>query len=315
MFRARTLLLGISLLFTALVAFGQARPSFEVASVKPAEALSANAVMSGQMHIGLTMDNAMVHCTSMSISDLLRYAYKVRTYQISGPEWLRTQRFNITAKLPEGANRDQVPEMVQTLLAERFKVALHRETTEQPVYALVVLKGGVKLKEAAPDPADPTPSNGPAAPQAPAPTDGSAQVRAEAVSNAAGGINMRSVNGDSKMTQSQNGNGMRVELTRMNITGMVEFLSRFIERPIIDATDLKSRYDLTLDIGLEDMLALARSAGVSVPFAPAGNGSASDPGTSTVFTGIQQYGLKLEPRKAPIDLLVIDHVEKLPTEN
>jgi uncharacterized protein (TIGR03435 family) len=98
----------------------------------------------------------------------------------------------------------------------------------------------------------------------------------------------------------------------MNAQGMVDMLGRFVERPVIDMTDLKGRYDFTLDVGLEDILALGRAAGMSIPIqAP----PASAPGTSAVFTAVQQYGLKLEPRKAPIEMLVIDHVEKTPTEN
>jgi uncharacterized protein (TIGR03435 family) len=99
----------------------------------------------------------------------------------------------------------------------------------------------------------------------------------------------------------------------MNASGMVDLLSRFVERPVVDMTDLKSRYDFTLDVGFGDMLALARAAGMNIPIqAPPG---AMDPGNSAIFTAIQQYGLKLEPRKAPIEMLIIDHVEKTPTDN
>jgi uncharacterized protein (TIGR03435 family) len=106
---------------------------------------------------------------------------------------------------------------------------------------------------------------------------------------------------------------MRIELTKMNALGMVDMLGRFVERPVIDMTDLKGRYDLTLDVGFEDMIALAHAAGMNVPVPP--SMAAPTPGSSAVFTAIQQYGLKLEPRKAPIDMIVIDHVEKTPTEN
>ena len=109
-------------------------------------------------------------------------------------------------------------------------------------------------------------------------------------------------------------NGMHMELTQMNTTGMVEFLSRFVDRPIVDFTELKGKYDLTLDVGMEDMLTLARGVGMSVPGMPVSE-HAADPGSSSIFNAIQPYGLKLEPRKAPIELLVIDRAEKMPTEN
>jgi uncharacterized protein (TIGR03435 family) len=304
----------LSLLFVAAAALAQTTPAFEVASIKKAEPLSAAAVMSGNLHIGMTVDAAMVNIRSMSLNELLRIAYKVKTYQISGPGWLGTDRFDITAKMPPGATRDEISQMMQGLLADRFQLTLHRSTTEQPVYVLVVMKSGLKLKESAPE--DDAPSatpNAPAAPLAPTPADGGAQVRAIATSNANGVVSTSSINGNMKMVPIEN--GMRMELTKMNTTGITELLARFVDHPVLDMTDLKGRYDLNVDIGLEDMLNLARSQGVSVPVRGAESGHATDPGASSVFSAIQQYGLKLEPRRAPIDLLIIDHVEKTPTEN
>jgi uncharacterized protein (TIGR03435 family) len=305
----------LSLLFVTAAAFGQTAPTFEVASIKKGEPLSVAAVTSGRMHIGMTIDAAMVNINSMSLTEMLRVAYKVKTFQISGPDWLGVDRFNITAKMPAGSTREQVPEMIQALLAERFKLSLHRSTTDQAVYALVVAKGGPKLKESPPDADAPAGSpGGPAAPGAPAPTDGGAQVRASATSDANGTVNSSSANGSTKMVPSNT--GMRMELTKMNATGMVELLGRFVDRPVVDMTDLKGKYDLTIDVGLEDMLSLARGVGMNIPVRPQADGAAaSEPGSSSVFAAIQQYGLKLEPRRAPIELLIIDHVEKSPTEN
>jgi uncharacterized protein (TIGR03435 family) len=291
-------------------AYAQAPLSFEVASIKKAEPLSVNLAMSGKMNLGMVIDNAQVDIKSMALAELMRVAYKVKPFQISGPEWLPAERYTITAKMPAGATRDQVPEMLQSLLAERFKLAFHRETKEQNVYALTVMKSGLKLQES-PDDSAPAATGGPAAPLAATPTDGGAQVRAAVTSDASGTVNSSSINGNIKMVPREN--GMRIEVTKMNASGMVDLLSRFVERPVVDMTDLKSRYDLTLDVGFGDMLALARAAGMNIPIqAPPG---AMDPGNSAVFTAIQQYGLKLEPRKAPIDMLIIDHVEKTPTDN
>jgi uncharacterized protein (TIGR03435 family) len=300
-----------SLLFVTAITFAQSAPTFEVASIKKAEPLNVNAAMAGKINLGMTIDDAQVHIQSMSLAELMRVAYKVKPYQVTGPEWLTAERYTITAKMPAGANRDQVPEMLQALLADRFKLTFHRETKEENVYALIVMKSGLKMQESAPD--EPAPSaapGGPAAPLAPTPTDGSAQVRVNVSSDAGGTVNTASPNGSMKMLPREN--GMRIQVTHMNAIGMVDMLTRFVEKPVIDMTDLKGRYDFTLDVGLEDMLALARAAGMAIPIqAP----PSADPGSSAVFTGIQQYGLKLDPRKAPIDLLVIDHVEKTPTEN
>jgi uncharacterized protein (TIGR03435 family) len=300
-----------SLLFVTVGAMAQTPLSFEVASVKKAEPLSVNLVMSGKMNLGMVIDNAQVNIKSMSISELMRVAYKVKPYQVSGPEWLTAERYTITAKMPPGTNRDQVSEMMQALLAERFKLTFHRETKEQSVYALTVMKSGLKLQESSPDDAAPASYGGPATPQAAAPTDGSAQVRVNVTSDAGGTVQQASPNGNVKFAPREN--GMRLELTKMNSTGMVDTLGRFVERPVIDMTDLKSRYDLSIDVGWGDMMAMARAVGMTIPMqAPPG---AMDPGSSAVFTAIQQYGLKLEPRKAPIEMLIIDHVEKTPTDN
>jgi uncharacterized protein (TIGR03435 family) len=299
-------------LFVTAIAFGQSGKSFEVASIKKAEPLSVNSVMSGGMNLGMTLDNAIVNIKSMSIAELMRVAYKVKPYQVSGPEWLSAERFSIVAKMPAGATRDDVPEMLQALLADRFKLAFHRESKDQSVYALIVMKTGLKLQESAPDdPAVAAPTGGPAAPMAATPTDGGAQSRVAVTSDSSGTVNSSSPNGNMKMLPSDN--GMKVQVTRMNATGMVDMLGRFVERPVIDMTDLKGRYDFVLEVGLADMLNLAKAAGINVPLPP--GFTPPDPGSSAVFTAIQQYGLKLDPRKAPIDMLVIDHVEKTPTEN
>src|ERR1039458_3016198 len=78
-------------------------------------------------------------------------AYAVKGYQINGPKWLDSERFDIVAKIPKGATKEQFQLMLQNLLAERFKLTLHHETKELPMYALVVGKGGHKLKESVED--------------------------------------------------------------------------------------------------------------------------------------------------------------------
>src|SRR5580658_2632420 len=148
---ARFLRVSASLLFVTAVSLAQNGLRFEVASVKTAEPLTVNSVMSGGMNLGMTLDNAIVNIKSMSIAEMMRYAYQVKPYQVTGPEWFSAERYSIVAKMTEGATRDQVPQMMQALLAERFKLAFHRETKELPVYALTVMKTGLKLKESAPE--------------------------------------------------------------------------------------------------------------------------------------------------------------------
>src|SRR5580693_752688 len=153
---SKTLLRGIGagLLLVAGAAFGQTPAptlEFEVASIKPAGTLDPAKMMSGEMHVGFKVEGARVDIGFLSLSDLIGIAYKVKSYQISGPDWMAAQRFDIMAKLPEGATKEQAPEMLQALLAERFKLTIHRSSKENQIYALVVGKNGPKLKESPPD--------------------------------------------------------------------------------------------------------------------------------------------------------------------
>jgi uncharacterized protein (TIGR03435 family) len=120
-------------------------PRFEVASIKPAPALIPGMRSSG-MALGVRLDKAQASFGGMSLSALISYAYGVKLAQISGPDWLATQRFDIVAKLPEGGFPQQVPEMMRTLLAERFDLKLQRESKQFPVYALLAAKTGIKLR-------------------------------------------------------------------------------------------------------------------------------------------------------------------------
>jgi uncharacterized protein (TIGR03435 family) len=306
---------GLLLVLAAGAGMGQTA-TFEVASVKPAGPLDGSKILSGQMHVGMKIDAARVDIGSLSLADMIRVAYRVKPYQISGPDWMASERFDVMAKLPEGASRDQVPEMLQALLAERFKLTVHRESKEQAVYALVVGKNGPKLKESAPD-ADAPPGGG-------APTaDGGAdpQVRVSgrgenaqiSVSGAQGGT--------ARMTMGPGGT-MHLEAGKMTLASLADMLSRFVDRPVVDLTDLKGSYQVALDLSMEELRNAARSAGVVAPGLEAGGGAArppgdaaSDPAGLSIFAAVQQLGLKLEARKTAIDLIVIDHLEKNPTEN
>src|SRR5215469_13712508 len=121
--------------------------AFEVATIKPSEPITAGPgkVM---IRMGVENDGAMVKYNGMTLKALVQNAYSVKDYQVTCPPWMDEQRYNISAKLPDGATRDQAPEMLQSLLKERFKVTLHREKKDHPIYALVVGKGGPKLKVA-----------------------------------------------------------------------------------------------------------------------------------------------------------------------
>ena len=277
------------LLLAAPAAFAQTTlPSFEVASVKPAPPPT-----DGRMMVRMGGDPGRVDYTNVSLKDLLSRAYEVKRYQVSGPSWMETERFDVTAKVPDGTPKEQVPLMLQQLLNERFRMAVHKEKKELPVYALVVVKGGPKLQKAEDDPSSPE-----ALPPGPPRPDG--PVRRGMIRMMPG----------------------KIDAKHINMGSFTDMLSNILDRPVIDETKLDGNYDISMDVSMEE-IGLMRGMRFPPPqheAGPAGGqpGGApvaeSTPGTS-IFTAIQQLGLKLEPKKAPVDLVVVDRSEKVPTEN
>jgi uncharacterized protein (TIGR03435 family) len=274
-------------------------------------------VAAGKLHVGMNVDQARVDIGFLSLADLIQTAYKVKRYQVSGPDWMSQQRFDILAKMPEGATKEQVPEMLQGLLADRFKLTFHKETREHSVYGLVVGKGGPKLKESATEPAPEL------KPEAGGNTVsfGGGQIRQSGNTVVVTGAGRP---GTTKMTMADG--KMKMDSTKVTMTAFCEMLSRFTDKPVVDMTELTGSYDVTLEISMAELQNVARSAGVAIPgMAPSGGGggdagrpgdAASDPSTSgSVFASVQALGLKLESRKAPVETIVVDKLEKLPTEN
>lgn len=245
-----------------------AQPAFEVASIK-----SAPAPTDGRMRVSLGGDPGRINYTNVNLKLVLPKAFEVKNYQVTGPSWLDTERYDITATFPANTPKDQVSRMLQNLLVERFGLKFHREKKDLPVYALEVGKNGPKLHKAE--------QGGPG--------------------------------GDKPMMIMRPG---RMEAKKMSMSGFVEMLSNLVDRPVIDMTGLTGFYDVTLDIPMEEMSAMhggmMRSMGP-----PPGDAGPSPEGASapSIFSSIQQLGLKLEPRKAPLDLVVIDSGDKVPTEN
>jgi len=102
----------------------------------------------GQMRVEMSADNGMLRYSNVTLKDCIRNAYRVKRVSGGGPDWIESARFDIAAKLPAGSSKAKVPEMLQTLLEDRFKLTLHRETKDHAVYALMAAKGGAMLKPA-----------------------------------------------------------------------------------------------------------------------------------------------------------------------
>jgi uncharacterized protein (TIGR03435 family) len=298
--------------------------AFEVATIKPSEPITAGPgkVM---IRMGVQNDGAMVNYNGMTLKALVQNAYSVKDYQVTCPPWMDEQRYNISAKLPDGANKDQAPEMLQNLLKERFKVTLHSEKKDHPIYALVVGKGGPKLKAAE------VSADGPGAPaaSAPPPPPPPGGPRETAVAGALGGRGPMPPGG---MSMRFGPNGGHLETKAVTLSRFAENISRFLDRPVVDQTGIEGNYDFGLDISPEEMGGMMAQmkgammmaggpgpmgAGGAVAGGPHGgpDGPPNAPEGGSIFQSVQRYGLKLEPKKAPMDMIAIDSAEKTPTEN
>ena len=275
--------------------------------------------MAGKIHVGMIVDGALVDIGTMSLADLIPAAFRVKPYQLNGPDWLGQNRFDIRGKIPDGVSKDQVPEMLQALLADRFKLAYHRETREHPIYALVVAKGGPKMKASVAEPEPPQSADGAEKGIRIGTADGS-QASVTVMKDAKGVVVNNGANGTMRMTPGPD--GMHMEASGMTMQTFADAISRLVDRPIIDMTELKGGYDVALDFSIADLMTAARANGAGAPVIatiplqkPPGSDGAPDPSSSSIFAGLQKLGLKLEPRKVPVETIVIDHVEKTPTEN
>jgi uncharacterized protein (TIGR03435 family) len=271
---------------------------FEVASIKP------SAPPGGEhMDVGVHIDGQRVSCTALNLKDYISAAYKLKIHQILGPDWIGGERFDINAKLPAGTSEAQVPDMLKALLADRFKMTAHRETKDFPVYALTVAKGGLKMKESPPDPDAPTGDPG-ERPKAPATNVSGSGGR--------GGVHIEYGNG-SFFTMADN----KFIARKLPMASFVEVLARFEDKPVVDMTGLTGSYDFDLEFTQEDYMAMlirsAIAAGVTMP--PEALRMLSGSSGDSLLNALEKLGLKLETRKAPLEVLVVDHIEKAPTEN
>src|ERR1039457_1427543 len=143
------------MVFTSCAAFGQTAensPSFEVASVKPAAPIVGNRIQVMMRGGPGSPDPGQITYSNVTVKNVVMNAYGVKGFQISGPGWLDSERYDIVAKLPRGATKAEFMAMLQNLLAERFKLTPHRKKKALPMYAVVVEKKGRKRKEAVDEP-------------------------------------------------------------------------------------------------------------------------------------------------------------------
>ncbi|HEY7188968.1 MAG TPA: TIGR03435 family protein [Vicinamibacterales bacterium] len=280
-----------TLLLVPAVVSAQTTPTFEVASVRP----SADQV--SQASVGVHIDGSQVRIVGLPLKLYVGMAYGLKPQQIAGPDWLGQPRFDLAAKIPDGASLLQLPQMFQALLADRFQMKSHRETKEFSVFALTVTKDGFKLQ---PSPSTPE-----------APSDKPPAVTVTAGGNASG--SGADLGRGSSFSLANN----RVEIHKMTMLQIAELLTRLSDRPVIDATGIAGAYDLSLEMTPEDFMGVQIRGGLNNgAIIPAQalrllDNAALDPFTNA----LQKSGLSLESRKAPLEVLVIDSIQKAPTEN
>jgi len=209
--------------------------------------------------------------TNATVKMLIAFANRTQESKVvGGPSWVNSDRYDMAAKGPETATNPEVWEMLQTLLSQRFKLVVHRDTRELPVYALVVGKKGIKL----------TPAEEGAC---------AAAIKASQPCGSAGIV--------------QNG----VIATNVSMTNIAALLARQLDRPVVDKTGLKGKYDCQLywvPDGYKEPDAAAMDANPREPRRILTDGP-------SIFAAVQEIaGLKLEAEKGPVEVVVIDKIEK-----
>jgi uncharacterized protein (TIGR03435 family) len=258
------------------------KPQFEVASIKRnVSGLSAG--FNPQPGGRLTIENVPLRL-------LIQNAYDVFPFQVSaGPAWIDSDRYDVDAKAD---GNPSIPEMIGPMLAaileDRFKLKVHRETKQLPVYILTVAKGGLKLPAPKAKCGVEHDVNGrPSPPAAPG------EPPLLPCGRVIGGISP---------------SGARLEGRSASVGSLIFILSHLLSRTIIDKTGFTGTFDMHLEFARDQALPGA-------PVGPAPGEFAPDSSKPSIFTALQeQLGLKLESDKGPVEILVIDHVEK-PSEN
>jgi uncharacterized protein (TIGR03435 family) len=313
--------------------------TFEVASIKPAAPMVAGKMMFGSRGGPGSADPGHLTYNNLSLKNLLVNAYGVKSYQVTGPSWLDSERFDIVAKIPEGTTKDQVKIMLQNLLKERFNLEIHHETKDLPMYALVVGKGGPKMKPSPEDPAPPAAvTGGPNDASAPKPPDPADLAKAMGKLNisADGTIKLPPGMGPREgcmmmMMMSPSGPKTHMQCSKQTMPKLVDQLSMQMDKPVNDLTGLTAKYDFNLDFLPDEngmsktMMPMGGAGGPNVGFtrtetvggpghdAPAQKEEVSVPPLPAALQ--EQLGLKLEQKKGPVDMIVVDKMEKVPTEN
>jgi uncharacterized protein (TIGR03435 family) len=215
---------------------------------------------------------------------VLAFAYDVRRYQITGPDWLDSARYTISARIPPETTREQYRSMLQNLLVERFHLVLHHESKQFSGYELVIGKNGSKLKESEEDKsgtAEPVPAGHPYSLQP----------------EANGALRLDRPGLVVSVRFGQVGFVSQIAARDRPISAIVDMLIKRLNQPVLDGTDLTGNYDFVLE------------------FDGSPHPGPDDSGPDLMTAIQEQLGLKLESRKLSLDMLVIEHADHTPIDN
>jgi len=300
----------LTMLFACLLPLtAQQKTTFEVASVKPSSPVNVGdphnfRQLSGPRFGPGTADATRWVCDNCSVGMLLAEAYNLKRFQITGPKWLDSERFDIVARVPEGATRDDLRVMQQNLLAERFGIKARTEKKEMQVFDLVAAKP--KLTAAAPPK--------PGAEAQPRHFDrGGPSARPTQFRMSADGFPDH--NTGRTMTITMHG-ATRHQAVGEDMQQFADFLAAQLDRPVTDSTGLAGKFDFLLTFSGGKGMEGGSAMGMMMHGAGA---HAEDPDATPqppLMKAIQdQLGLRLEGKKGMADILIIDHIEKAPTGN
>lgn len=301
------------------------KPSFDVISVKPSTPLG-----NGPISIGGGAQGDRFTMLNATLRMLLQRAYQQPGNTpfgggplqiVGGPGWMESERYDVQAKADCSGGaipREQLQLMVRSLLEDRFRLKAHLETRELPVYELVVGKDGPKVKRSADQTPPATPLLRAASPCEPASTAGAAPLPGGRGAPPPFGPGFAPPRGSTFIMMGTSGVTLRAMAAPFAV--VVGILQQQLGRRVVDKSGLEGLYDFELTFSSEG---LDSPFGRGFPLPPPGAGgppgsaptagTAADPAPS-LFTALQELGLKLESAKGPVDVLVIDSVEK-PTAN
>jgi uncharacterized protein (TIGR03435 family) len=296
--------------FVILAATAVGQVGFEVASVKPAapdavrSSMNGGPMPAGPFNISGN-DPGRITWNNMWLTRMIQVAYDFPLDRISAPDWLGTQKYDIVAAVPAGTSVGDFRRMVQNLLAERFKLALHHETKQVSGYMLEIGKTGAKItpspaapkEETAADDGKPNPKRAEALQYMATRTEAfnalvSIDENGYAIPRP--GNPMYPAGAAFEVTIVVNGRNRSTALNQP-MSGIAEFLGNLLGSPVQDQTGLTGKYDLRIEF---------------VP--PAQD---ADPGPDIRDAIQRQLGLSLVSKKVPVEILVVDHAEKVPTGN